>query len=465
MEPVSVIIVTYNSACWIGPCLSSLLAEPCAALRPVVVDNASVDATVDLVEARFPRVRLIRSDRNLGFAGGANLGLLADDADVAVLVNPDVTVTSRAIMNLADALRAHPDAAIAGGQLLFPDGETIQHAGGIIAYPLALADHIGYGQPKNGQPDHAREVEYVTGALLAINRRVLDSIGPFDEGFFPAYYEEVDLCRRARAAGYRVLYVPAVQAVHRESATLGKDSRGYFRYYHRNRLRYVLKHYTVSQLEDDFLPAELARQASVHTIAELSGLRAAIDDNLEALRGTADYLWDLRHVQPIPNEPGRRKALERLAEGASTVMSVEEREAEAGAARLDLLRRKAKLSEPDFTSGAPAIGGLLVGVRRLWNWMSTKWYVRPIIEQQSEFNELAVSQLESLLRRREEELREGRRELRAVERAAIDAERLSVRLQRDLVRLEARLRYLESETAEARSAEAAETRSNGEPSA
>src|SRR5207302_7257086 len=114
---------------------------------------------------------------------------------------------------------------VAGGKLLYPDDRTLQHAGGIVRRPLMLADHRRYGQPDDPTETDPIDVDYVTGAAIAIRRRALEQVGGLDEGFF-LYFEETDLCQRARDAGWRVRYLPGATAVHRESAATGPASAG-----------------------------------------------------------------------------------------------------------------------------------------------------------------------------------------------------------------------------------------------
>jgi GT2 family glycosyltransferase len=433
-DAAAAVVVAYNSARWLPACLSALLASR-PAPEVIVVDNASADGSAELAAQRFPTVRLIRSAVNLGFAGGANLGLRASRAGVAVILNPDVEVTPDAIAHLVDALQADPAAAAAGGKLLYPDGKTIQHAGGTLSYPLALAEHPGRGEEDRGQYDASREVEYVTGALFAVRRSVLAEIGAFDEGFYPAYFEETDLCRRARQAGYRVLYVPAAVAIHHESVTVGRETAASYRFYHRNRLRYVLKHYTDDQLWRDFLPAELERLAGLAR-AEVAALRDACADNLAVLAGRPDFLANPAAAAPLRASSRRREILRVLAGRAEAILAEREMPAYLPPELTAGLTARGQLVEPSFRSAAPLIGPLIIRVRRLWNWMSTKWYVRPIVDQQSAFNALVV-----------EALRAVELSLQAVEASTAAAEEQGIRLAADLARIEQRLAQLEERLA------------------
>jgi GT2 family glycosyltransferase len=256
MTRASIIVINWNGAAFLDTCLEALLAQVGSEDEIIVVDNNSTDNSVGLLRARFPGVKLLCNERNLGYAGGANVGLRAAQGDVCILLNPDVQVHAGWLAALKDALQDER-AGVVGCKLFYPGDEVIQHAGGIIHFPRATADHYGYRQRDEGQWNQARKVDYVTGAALALRRDLLDKVGFFDEGFYPAYYEEVDFCFRVREAGYQVRYVPGAVATHYEHAALGEESEHYIRFFHRNRLRFVLKHYEPQRFLNDFLPAEM----------------------------------------------------------------------------------------------------------------------------------------------------------------------------------------------------------------
>ncbi len=255
MTSASLIVINWNGGAFLENCLKSLLSEATKEDEIIVVDNDSSDDSIDLLRARFPEVKLVCSTRNLGYAGGANIGLTQAQSDVLILLNPDVQVHAGWLDALKHALQIET-AGVAGCKLLYPGEEIIQHAGGSIHFPLGNARHHGYRERDLGQWDQEREVDYVTGAAIAIRRDVIDRVGVFDKEFYPAYYEEVDYCFRARAAGFQVHYVPWAVATHYEYAALEKQTEAYFRYYHRNRLRFVVKHKGIQFFLDEFVPAE-----------------------------------------------------------------------------------------------------------------------------------------------------------------------------------------------------------------
>jgi len=255
-EPLaSVIILGWGGEPYIEACLNALRCQTYAARQVIVVDNASPDHTAEIVEAHFPEVRLIRTHDNLGVAGGNNVGLRAAQGDIRVLINSDVEVSPNWLEQLVRAMQADSTVGIAGAKLLYPDG-TIQFAGGRIEGPRGYTHHIGWHEPDQGQWDLLSDVDFVTGASLAITRQALEQIGYEDEKFFPIDYEDPDLSYRARAAGFRVILVPAAVATHRESSTTGASSTSRALPLEAGRVRFVCKHWPTERLRQEFFPAE-----------------------------------------------------------------------------------------------------------------------------------------------------------------------------------------------------------------
>ena len=165
------------------------------------------------MKERFPQIELILSSDNLGYGGGANLALRKCRADVAVVLNTDITVPPDWLMQLMAPMLADPQLGIAGCKLYYPGGRSIQHAGGYVTTPQAWPGHYGLNDEDLGQHDAIRDVDYVIGAALAVKRSVWEQIGLFDEGYF-LYYEDVDYCQRAQRAGFRVVYIPTAWLTH-----------------------------------------------------------------------------------------------------------------------------------------------------------------------------------------------------------------------------------------------------------
>jgi GT2 family glycosyltransferase len=276
----AIAIVNWNGGPDLLDCLASIQAD-----EVVLVDNGSTDGSADAAMKRYPQTKRIDLPNNPGYGAAANAAGRATNGDPLVVVNPDVVLDATWLQTVTGAFESDPRLGVAGSKLLFPDG-LVQHAGGIVRPPLMLADHRQYRQPDNSAESEPIDVDYVTGAALAIRRATFDQLGGFDEGFF-LYYEETDFCRRARDGGWRVAYLPRARAVHRESSVTVRDSPEYYRQYHTGRIRYALKHVESAAFLGEIVPAERARLATVVAVEELAGLRQAFLANADALRSDA----------------------------------------------------------------------------------------------------------------------------------------------------------------------------------
>lgn len=254
---VTVIVVNYNAGELLDRCLDSLrarLPEPPAEV--ILVDNASSDGSAERAVRRHPEVNFIPAGRNLGFAGGVRCGVAAASGGILFLLNPDAEIYPDTLEKLVSGLDGDPRLAVAGCKIYDPDRTTLQHAGAVL-HPSLITSHIGRGEPDQGQYDQPADVDYVTGAALAVRREVWDELGGLDPGYRPGYYEETELCLRARRRGYWVRVLPAARAVHHESVSSGKLSARFFYHYHRNRLRFLIRNYGPVHWLFRFVPAEI----------------------------------------------------------------------------------------------------------------------------------------------------------------------------------------------------------------
>lgn len=218
---VDVVVVSYNS----GDTLRECVAPLCGLddINVIVVDNDSPDRSLETI-ADLP-VRGIPAGRNGGFSFGCNLGLRAGAARYVLFLNPDAQITPAAVRSLAEVLGGNERVGIVGPRIedsdgtLFPSMRRYQRAGSIWATALFLHRFFTRAAWANeiiksaADYDRVAYPEWVSGACLLARRDVLDAIGGFDEGFF-LYNEDMDVCARARAAGYQVRYDPRAIARH-----------------------------------------------------------------------------------------------------------------------------------------------------------------------------------------------------------------------------------------------------------
>lgn len=260
------VIVNFNSASYLDGCLRALTSMPQPPGEIIVVDNASSDESLaDL--AVWPQVVVEASPRNLGFAGGANRGVARSEAPIVVVLNPDVELDPSYGVALLRVFADNPLLGATGPKLRYPDSNLLQHAGADIDPFHFGGRHRGYREPDDGQWDTPADVNYVIGAAIALRRAAFDQIGGFDDRFWPAYFEDVDLCWRLREAGWQVRYQPELTGVHVESVTLAR-SVAYHRYYFRSRIRFALKHLSVEQWWGTFIPNEITRLRGALTAIE-----------------------------------------------------------------------------------------------------------------------------------------------------------------------------------------------------
>lgn len=258
-QSVSIVIVLFNSVDFIGACLDSVAELEYPEFEVVLVDNGSSDRSAEVARKKLESLSLDGGvtllGANRGFAAANNEGSLRAAGDLLFFLNPDAEVYPDTVSALAGALASEERAEVAGCKVYYPDRRTLQHAGGYIRHN-GLSMHYGVMEPDEGQWDEPADVTYVTGCAIAVARNTFESLGKFDAGYHPAYFEETDLCLSALRRGGRVIYVPSARVVHHESTTTGRFTRQYYYLYHKNRIRFMLKNFPRSFLVDVALPTE-----------------------------------------------------------------------------------------------------------------------------------------------------------------------------------------------------------------
>jgi GT2 family glycosyltransferase len=203
-------------------CLRSVHANTLpGSYEVLVVDDASSEpAAVTLADVTG--IDFVRNDTNLGFIRSCNRAALLARGEMLVFLNNDTIVTSGWLEGLGSVFSEHPDAGLVGAKLIYPDGR-LQEAGGIV-WRDGSAWNVGRGEdPDRPEFNYLREVDYCSGACLAVDRALFAEIGGFDVRFAPAYCEDSDLAFAVRAAGRKVYYQPLATVVHFEGATSGTD--------------------------------------------------------------------------------------------------------------------------------------------------------------------------------------------------------------------------------------------------
>jgi N-acetylglucosaminyl-diphospho-decaprenol L-rhamnosyltransferase len=249
---MAVVVVSYNTRDLLSACLDSVLAQGPSEI--VVVDNASIDGSSEMVAERFPSVILLVNPTNVGFGRAANQGIRACAAPYVLLLNSDTLAFPGTLEALSTYLDGHPTAAVIGPRLLNPSGSQ-QASERAFPTPLDLAldwSHV-YGlvacTPLRGRfartrsQDRDRQVEWIVGAALAIRRTAFDVVGGFDQSFF-MYFEEVDLCYRLRQAGWDVHFTPIASVAHVGGASTRQQRTEMIVQFFASLSRFYEHHYT-----------------------------------------------------------------------------------------------------------------------------------------------------------------------------------------------------------------------------
>jgi hypothetical protein len=251
---LDIVIVSYRCRTLLRDCLKSLSAfPPAGGARVWVVDNASEDGTVEMVEEEFPEVELIASDENLGFSKANNLVIRRGSAPYVLALNPDTLMTGGALDQMLELMEQKPEVGISGCWLELPDGSFDHAARRSFPTPLgALAHFTRIGRWKKAPARLAQyrapevesgPVDAVNGAFMLMRRKALDEVGLFDEGYW-MYMEDLDLCYRFAQAGWITWYDPAVKVIHVKAGTSGKSRKPRVNYaFHYGMYRFYRKHY------------------------------------------------------------------------------------------------------------------------------------------------------------------------------------------------------------------------------
>ena len=253
MTTLSIVIVSYNVREHLEHCLRSLAAAPPSLPHDIiVVDNASGDGSVEAVRRNWPRVAVIASAENRGFAAANNAGIRATRGDLVLLLNNDTIVPPGAIDTLVSRLTAHPEAAVAGPRLV--DGEGVAELSfgpmispfGELRQKLVMGLHNRRFGPVTSWVERAtrreQDVDWVSGACLLVWRADAEAVGLLDERFF-LYTEDVDFCASVRRRGRRVRFVPSVEVRHLRGRSRRASPSAASAAYRRSHLAFYAKHH------------------------------------------------------------------------------------------------------------------------------------------------------------------------------------------------------------------------------
>ena len=301
MHAGSVIIVTYNSEEHIASCLKALAGE--TQWPVILIDNASVDSTMQRARESGVNVRIVSNPANVGFAAALNQGAKMATGEVLLALNPDVIITAGSLSKLADTL-SQDGVGAATGMLVGLDGSPalgfnvrrFPTLGRMLA-ELLLINRLWKRNPLNWQyrcldfdPSTLGEVEQPAGACLAVRRNVWESLAGFDETFYPVWFEDVDFCRRLRLHGWKIIYCPSAVFIHSGGHSVNQLTF-YDRqvFWYRNMLHYFAKHHSHS--ETTILRFGLIIGVILRAFLSLAGFRPSGVGRGEAMRAYSHVLW------------------------------------------------------------------------------------------------------------------------------------------------------------------------------
>lgn len=251
MPEVSVIIPNWNGYEFLPDCLSSLKKQEFEDFEVIVVDNGSADNSVDFIQTRFPQVKVIELNKNIGFAAAVNLGIKVACGKYIALINNDTKVDKNCLKYLVQAMKEHPDAGMVAAKMLnFHHPEIIDSAGDYID-AVGHANNIGLGEKDGPKFNREGYVFLVTGGGGLFKKEVFDMVGLLDEDYF-AYFEDVDLCLRAQMYGFKGWYQPkaVILHIHKATANRNKAFTEYLQF--RNMTMTIIKNFPTELLLRDF---------------------------------------------------------------------------------------------------------------------------------------------------------------------------------------------------------------------
>jgi GT2 family glycosyltransferase len=248
---VSIVLVNWNSGSHLENCVRSLLhhAADCSI---IIVDNASTDGSLDC-HKHNDHISVIRNDRNLGFAAACNIGWKAGTGEEVLFLNPDTEAFPDSIPSLQRAFT--PDASVwaVGGRLVNPSGHSEDYLRPFpslwtLAGDMLFVDEIaGTKRRRAGRFDASPvplEIDQPAAACLMVSRKALEKTNGFDEAFYPAWFEDVDLCRRIWDLGGRILYQPAAKFLHHGGYSARRMAyEKFLEFFYGNQIQYFRKHH------------------------------------------------------------------------------------------------------------------------------------------------------------------------------------------------------------------------------
>jgi len=241
---VSVIIPNWNGMKFIGMCLDSLNQSDFHSYEIIVIDNGSVDGSLEMIEKNYPLVRLIKNPENMGFAVACNQGIKAAKGEYISLLNNDIEVESNWLTKLYEGMERHPECGMGTTKMMFLDQRDVFYNTGDLFHAWSAGGGRGQGEKDIGQYE---EEDYVFGACAGAGiyrRDFFEKVGIFDEDFF-IFAEDVDINMRGQLQGFKCVYLPKAKVYHIGTATIGLYSDRYIYLCKRNDIFVLIRNYSL----------------------------------------------------------------------------------------------------------------------------------------------------------------------------------------------------------------------------
>jgi GT2 family glycosyltransferase len=243
---ISVVVLNWNGGRIVKECLLSLRSQDYRPLEIFVVDNASTDTSVDLIEKEFPEVKLIVNEINVGFGGGNNLGIKASRGEYIMILNNDARLDTDCLSELKRSIEKDKKYGACASKIFLDHKDNVLDAAGIAIYEDGLSIGRGRLEPA-ARYNIEEEVFFASGCAVLLRKEMLDDIGLFDEDLF-AYADDTDMGWRAQSAGWRCIYNPRAAVYHLHSASSSAYSPLKAFLVERNRIWVAMKYFPSSLL-------------------------------------------------------------------------------------------------------------------------------------------------------------------------------------------------------------------------
>ncbi len=290
MKKVSIIIVNWNGIFHLRKCLPGLNKINYPNFEIIVVDNASTDGSIEYIKKNYPKIKIIVNKKNLGFAGGNNVGYKKTTGDYILFLNNDTTVTNNFVTKLVNKIGEDSRYAGVQAKILSMDNNNRLDSVGAFLTNTGFLYHYGYYQLNKKSYDKIKLLYTAKGACMLFRRAVIESVGLFDGDFF-AYFEETDFCHRVWLAGYTIGYAPEAIIYHKIGGTSNNMNNAFIQFHSfKNRINSYIK---------NLGPIELIKILPLHLLlCEIAAIIFIIRNRFDLFIGINKAIyWNIRNIK------------------------------------------------------------------------------------------------------------------------------------------------------------------------